>query len=107
VAVQVVRKHRGQREIVAHIGSANTDAELGVLLERARTLAVARRQSRQRASSPRAADRSRAPIWPIERATVATNKQKAARVRFARAAKAGSGKIGRRAKSTARQKKKR
>lgn len=40
VAVQVVRKHRGRREIVAHVGSAHTDAELGVLLEQARRLAL-------------------------------------------------------------------
>ena len=40
VAVQVVRKHRGRREIVAHVGSAHTDAELGVLLERARRLTL-------------------------------------------------------------------
>ena len=33
VAVQVVAKSRGRREIVAHVGSAHTDAELGVLLE--------------------------------------------------------------------------
>ncbi|ELB87510.1 transposase, IS4 family protein [Rhodococcus wratislaviensis IFP 2016] len=39
VAVQVVRKPRGQWEIVAHVGSAHTDAELGVLLEQARRLA--------------------------------------------------------------------
>jgi hypothetical protein len=39
VAVQVVRKHRGQRTILAHVGSAHTDAELGILLERARLLA--------------------------------------------------------------------
>lgn len=38
VAVQVVRKHRGRREIVAHVGSAHTDAELGILLEQARRL---------------------------------------------------------------------
>jgi Transposase DDE domain len=38
VAVQVVRKHRGQREILAHVGSAHTDAELGILLERARRI---------------------------------------------------------------------
>jgi hypothetical protein len=37
VAVQVVRKHRGQCEILAH-GSAHTDAELGILLERARRI---------------------------------------------------------------------
>jgi hypothetical protein len=40
VAVQVVRKHRGRREILAHVGSAHTDAELGILLEKARALAV-------------------------------------------------------------------
>jgi Transposase DDE domain len=40
VAVQVVRKHRGQREILAHVGSAYTDAELGILLERARRIAA-------------------------------------------------------------------
>jgi len=40
VAVQVVRKHRGQREILAHVGSAHTDAELGILLERARRIAA-------------------------------------------------------------------
>jgi hypothetical protein len=40
VAVQVVRKHRGQRTILAHVGSARTDAQLGVLLERARRMAA-------------------------------------------------------------------
>jgi hypothetical protein len=35
VAVQVVAKHRGQRTIFAHVGSAHTDAQLGILLERA------------------------------------------------------------------------
>jgi hypothetical protein len=38
VAVQVVRKHRGQRTILAHVGSAHTDGQLGILLERARRL---------------------------------------------------------------------
>ena len=37
VAVQVVRKNRGRLEIVEHVGSAHTDAELGMLLDRART----------------------------------------------------------------------
>ncbi|WP_143543532.1 hypothetical protein [Rhodococcus sp. BUPNP1] len=36
MAVQVVRKHRGRHEILAHVGSAHTDVELGILLERAR-----------------------------------------------------------------------
>lgn len=40
VAVQVVRKHRGQRTILAHVGSAHTDAQLGVLLEKARQIAA-------------------------------------------------------------------
>jgi hypothetical protein len=39
-AVQVVRKHRGQRTILAHVGSAHTDAQLGILLERARRIAA-------------------------------------------------------------------
>jgi hypothetical protein len=37
-AVQVAEYVHGRRRIVAHVGSAHTDAELGVLLERARLL---------------------------------------------------------------------
>jgi hypothetical protein len=44
VAVQVVRKHRGQREILAHVGSARTDAELGILLERAQQIVAGDQQ---------------------------------------------------------------
>ena len=40
VAVQVVQKLRGRRQILAHVGSAHTDAELGILLEKARALAI-------------------------------------------------------------------
>jgi len=40
VAVQVVAKLRGRREILAHVGSAHTDAELGILLEKARAIAL-------------------------------------------------------------------
>jgi hypothetical protein len=36
VAVQVARKECGRVVILAHLGSAHTDAELGILLERAR-----------------------------------------------------------------------
>ncbi|MTD15432.1 IS1634 family transposase [Nakamurella sp. YIM 132087] len=35
VAVQVARKVAGRREIVEHVGSAHTDAELGLLIEQA------------------------------------------------------------------------
>lgn len=38
VAVQVMRKSGRRDELVEHVGSAHTDAELGVLLERARRL---------------------------------------------------------------------
>ena len=31
----MVRKYRGQRTILAYVGSAHTDAQLGLLLERA------------------------------------------------------------------------
>ncbi|BBY59335.1 hypothetical protein MSAR_24710 [Mycolicibacterium sarraceniae] len=41
VQVQVVGKHRGQRTILAHVGSAHTDAELGILVEAARRIAAA------------------------------------------------------------------
>ena len=40
VAVQVVTKQHGRREILAHVGSAHTDAELGVLLEKARAIVL-------------------------------------------------------------------
>lgn len=40
VAVQVMRKAGGRDELVEHVGSAHTDAELGVLLERARRIAA-------------------------------------------------------------------
>lgn len=42
VAVQVMRKAGRRDEVIEHIGSARTDAELGVLLERARRLATDR-----------------------------------------------------------------
>jgi hypothetical protein len=41
-AVQIAEYDGGRRKIVAHVGSAHTEAELGILLERAREmLAVA------------------------------------------------------------------
>lgn len=40
VAVQVARKDRGRVVILAHLGSAHTDAELGILLEQARAMVV-------------------------------------------------------------------
>ena len=40
VAVQVARKDAGRVVILAHLGSAHTDAELGVLLEQARAMVI-------------------------------------------------------------------
>ena len=40
VAVQVARKDCGRVVILAHVGSAHTDAELGILLEQARGIVV-------------------------------------------------------------------
>ena len=37
-AVQIAEYDGGRRKIVAHVGSARTEAELGILLERAREL---------------------------------------------------------------------
>jgi hypothetical protein len=37
-AVQIAEYDSGQRKIVAHVGSAHTEAELGILLERAREM---------------------------------------------------------------------
>lgn len=44
VAVQVMRKAGGRDELVEHVGSAHTDAGLGVLLERARRIAAGGQQ---------------------------------------------------------------
>lgn len=40
VAVQVARKDRGRVVILAHVGSAHTDAELGILLDEARQIVI-------------------------------------------------------------------
>lgn len=40
VAVQVARKDAGKVVILAHLGSAHTDAELGILLEQARAMVI-------------------------------------------------------------------
>ena len=37
-AVQIAEYDSGRRKIVAHVGSAHTEAELGILLERAREM---------------------------------------------------------------------
>ena len=45
VAVQVARKDRGRVVIVTHVGSAHTDAELGILLDQARQIVAGEQES--------------------------------------------------------------
>jgi hypothetical protein len=45
LAAQVARKDRGRVVIVAHIGSAHTDAELGVLLDQARQIVAGEQEA--------------------------------------------------------------
>jgi hypothetical protein len=45
VAVQVARKNRGRVEIVTHVGSAYTDAELGILLDQARGIVTGEQEA--------------------------------------------------------------
>ncbi|WGH86033.1 hypothetical protein [Auritidibacter ignavus] len=39
-AVQVVEKRRGKLRVIKHVGSAHTDAELGLLMDRAEEILV-------------------------------------------------------------------
>ena len=45
VAVQVARKDRGRVVILAHVGSAHTDAELGLLLDHARRIVTGEQEA--------------------------------------------------------------
>jgi hypothetical protein len=45
VAVQVARKDRGRVVILAHVGSAHTDAELGILLDEARAIVTGEQEA--------------------------------------------------------------
>jgi hypothetical protein len=45
IAVQVARKDRGRVVILAHVGSAHTDAELGILLDEARAIVTGEQES--------------------------------------------------------------
>jgi hypothetical protein len=44
--VQIAGYDGGRRKIVAHVGSAHTEAELGILLERAREMLAGPAQGR-------------------------------------------------------------
>lgn len=63
VAVQVARKDRGRVVIVAHVGSAHTDAELGILLNQAREIVTGEQQVLQIEVPERAVSIAAVPDW--------------------------------------------
>ena len=65
VAVQVARKDRGRVEIVAHVGSAHTDAELGILLDEARGIVTGEQSALDFEVPARAARVADVPDWRI------------------------------------------
>lgn len=62
VAVQVARKDRGRVVIVAHVGSAHTDAELGILLDQAKAIVIGEQQALQIEVPERAVSIAQVPI---------------------------------------------
>jgi Transposase DDE domain len=63
VAVQVARKDRGRVVIVAHVGSAHTDAELGILLDEARAIVRGDQEALQIEVPARASRVADVPDW--------------------------------------------
>lgn len=63
VAVQVARKDRGRVQILAHVGSAHTDAELGILLDQARQIVAGEQQALQIEVAVRPARVDDVPDW--------------------------------------------
>lgn len=63
VAVQVARKDRGRVVIVAHVGSAHTDAELGILLDQAKAIVIGEQQALQIEVPERAVSIAQVPDW--------------------------------------------
>jgi hypothetical protein len=63
VAVQIARKDRGRVQILAHVGSAHTDAELGILLDQARQIVAGEQQALQIEVAVRPARVDDVPDW--------------------------------------------
>lgn len=63
VAVQIARKDRGRVQILAHAGSAHTDAEPGILLDQARQIVAGEQQAPQIEVAVRPARVDDAPDW--------------------------------------------
>jgi hypothetical protein len=63
VAVQVARKDRGRVVILAHVGSAHTDAELGILLDEARQIVRGAQEALEMEVPARATRVTDVPDW--------------------------------------------
>lgn len=70
VAVQVARKDRGRVQILAHVGSAHTDAELGILLDEARQILHGQQQALQIEVPARPARIDDVADWPAASALI-------------------------------------
>ena len=71
VAVQVARKDQGKVVILAHLGSAHTDAELGILLEAARQIVAGGQVALDFEVAARAQSMTEVPDFRMERALIA------------------------------------
>ena len=71
VAVQVARKDQGRVVILAHLGSAHTDAELGILLEAARQIVAGGQAALDFEVAARAQSMTDVPDFRSERALIA------------------------------------
>ena len=70
VAVQVARKERGKVVILAHLGSAHTDAELGILLQAGRQIVAGGQAALDFEVAARAESMAEVPDFRAERALI-------------------------------------
>ena len=77
VAVQVARKERGKVVILAHLGSAHTDAELGILLQAGRQIVAGGQAALDFEVAARAESMAEVPDFRAERALIAEPAQAA------------------------------
>jgi Transposase DDE domain len=80
VAVQVAHKNGGRVVILAHVGSAHTDAELGILLERARRIVAGDQEALDIAVPARAQSMADVPDYREPTLAVTPARSKAAPV---------------------------
>ena len=71
VAVQVARKDQGKVVILAHLGSAHTDAELGILLDAARQIVAGGQAALDFEVAARAESMTEVPDFRMQRSLIA------------------------------------